>query len=126
MSDAADLSPTPDRIEDPSPAPDTGPVPAPSGGRTGARSGRVKTRLLGFGAAQGATPDPFDTAAAQPPAHHASFPVGWLVVVDGPGRGAAFTIFDGVTQIGRGPSQAVRLDFGDNSISRGKSCRDRL
>ena len=30
----------------------------------------------------------------------------------------AFTLFDGVSQIGRGEGQSVRLDFGDNSISR--------
>jgi pSer/pThr/pTyr-binding forkhead associated (FHA) protein len=35
-----------------------------------------------------------------------------------PGPGAAFTIFEGVAQIGRGETQAVRLDFGDTSISR--------
>ena len=46
------------------------------------------------------------------------FPAGWIVVVDGPGRGASFTLQVGVSQIGRGEEQAVRLDFGDTSISR--------
>ena len=34
------------------------------------------------------------------------------------GQGAAFTLFEGVSQIGRGEDQAIRLDFGDTSISR--------
>ncbi|WP_317055349.1 FHA domain-containing protein [Roseovarius rhodophyticola] len=96
-------------------------VPLPAAGRgAGGRSGRVKTRILGFTAPAAASEDPFEKAGgtAKPTDASASFPVGWLVVVDGPGRGAAFTIFDGVTQIGRGEDQTVRLNFGDNSISR--------
>ncbi len=96
-------------------------VPLPAAGRgAGGRSGRVKTRILGFTAPAAASEDPFEKAGgtAKLTDASASFPVGWLVVVDGPGRGAAFTIFDGVTQIGRGEDQTVRLNFGDNSISR--------
>ncbi len=96
-------------------------VPLPAAGRgAGGRSGRVKTRILGFSSPSTASEDPFEKAASTPaPAEtSANFPVGWLVVVDGPGRGTSFTIFDGVTQIGRGEDQTVRLDFGDNSISR--------
>ena len=48
----------------------------------------------------------------------AEFPTGWIVVTEGPGRGACFTLGDGVSQIGRGEDQAIRLDFGDTSISR--------
>lgn len=93
-------------------------VPAPAIGRAAGRSGRVKTRILGF-SAPAATQDPFEKAvASQTKQKAAQFPVGWLVVTDGPGRGAAFTLFDGVSQIGRGEDQTVRLDFGDNSISR--------
>lgn len=93
-------------------------VPPPSTGRAGA--GRAKTRLLGFSRGEDESADPFgdgatDAAAA---AERGRFPVGWLVVSDGPGRGAYFTLFSGVSQIGRGEDQAVRLDFGDNSISR--------
>ena len=36
----------------------------------------------------------------------------------GPGRGSAFTLFNGVSKIGRAEDQTVALDFGDNSISR--------
>ncbi|OBY24183.1 FHA domain-containing protein [Leisingera sp. JC1] len=71
-------------------------------------------------------PEPVRQAEAQPapaaqmaaPPGYTQFPVGWLAVVQGPGRGAAFTLFSGVTVIGRGEDQTVRLDFGDNSISR--------
>lgn len=110
-------------------------VPSPAAGRGSRRAGRVKTRLLGFNTAQNEVRDPFAAKGAQvapfeaaqpepvapePAATEQSrqFPVGWLVVVSGPGRGASFTLFAGVAQIGRGASQSVRLDFGDNSISR--------
>lgn len=90
-------------------------VPAPAAGRGANRSGRVKTRLLGFDAESAGLANPFEK-----PASRASdpFPVGWLVVVAGPGRGAAFALHDGVSRIGRGEDQTVCLNFGDNSISR--------
>ncbi|QFT92144.1 hypothetical protein FIU86_04770 [Roseovarius sp. THAF9] len=93
-------------------------VPQPAVGRGASRHGRVKTRLLGFNTAMETDADPMlenDKAGAAP---YTSFPVGWLIVVDGPGRGSAFTLFQGVSTIGRGEDQTVRLDFGDNSISR--------
>lgn len=110
---------TRDPVEEP---PVTAPVemPAPSGGRAARRGGgRVKTRLLGFGQADEGDADPFAqtpaTGTAQPGRR---FPVGWLAVVQGDGRGTVFTLFSGVSQIGRGEDQDVRLDFGDTSISR--------
>lgn len=94
-------------------------VPASSAGRGMGRAGRAKTRLLGFNTGMGKDSDPFARAAGSPEeAAYTQFPVGWLIVVEGPGRGAAFTLFNGVSQIGRGEGQTVRLDFGDNSISR--------
>ncbi|WP_260013829.1 FHA domain-containing protein [Leisingera aquaemixtae] len=93
-------------------------VPAPSMGRGASRAGRVKTRLLGFSPAQAAASDPFARSAEAAAPGYTQFPVGWLAIVQGPGRGAAFTLFSGVTVIGRGADQTVRLDFGDNSISR--------
>ena len=95
-------------------------------GRAGRSAGRVKTRLLGF-QADGGAQDVFEAAkqkaaeaaaAPAPAAGHTQFPVGWIVVVEGPGRGACFTMYNGVSNIGRGEDQAVRLDFGDTSISR--------
>lgn len=91
-------------------------LPTPE--RTGRRAGRVKTRLLGFEAAQDLTDDPIETAKAVGPAGPARFPAGWIVVIRGPGRGAFFPILTGVSQIGRGEDQAIKLDFGDGSISR--------
>jgi hypothetical protein len=94
-------------------------VPAPAVGRAGRRAGRVKTRLLGFNRAGDAGTDPFgDVAASTATPQRETFPVGWLVIVEGPGRGHAFSIFAGASMIGRGEDQMIRLDFGDNSISR--------
>jgi len=44
--------------------------------------------------------------------------VGWLVVVDGPGRGAALPIGYGNNRIGRAPTEQVCLDWGDDQVSR--------
>ena len=93
-------------------------VPKPSTGRGLGGSGRVKTRLLGFGAPNNQSIDAIAKSATKEAATHTSFLVGWLVVTEGPGKGAAFTLYDGLTQIGRGEGQSVRLNFGDNSISR--------
>lgn len=90
-------------------------VPTPSVGRGSGRSGRVKTRLLGFNPGGLAPASPFEKAAA--PAD-TNFPVGWMVVVSGPGRGASFPLYDGVAKIGRGEDQAIALNFGDSAISR--------
>ena len=97
----------------------TAPVVA---GRAGRSAGRVKTRLLGF-QTDTETNDIFANKAAEAASAPAAtpevtFPAGWIVVIDGPGRGASFTLINGVSQIGRGEDQAVRLDFGDTSISR--------
>jgi hypothetical protein len=44
--------------------------------------------------------------------------VGWLVVVDGPGRGQFRPIFYGQNAVGRGQDLRVSIDFGDQRISR--------
>lgn len=44
--------------------------------------------------------------------------VGWLVIVDGPGRGNHCAVYYGQNSIGRGPDQRVRLGFGDTRIAR--------
>lgn len=89
-------------------------------GRAGRSAGRVKTRLLGFQADDGGSKDVFAQNAEKEEslATPTLFPAGWIVVIDGPGRGSCFTVHTGVSQIGRGEDQAVRLDFGDTSISR--------
>lgn len=87
-------------------------------GRAGRSAGRVKTRLLGFQAEDDGQQDVFEKSAEATAAAQVMFPAGWIVVVAGPGRGSCFTLLNGVSQIGRGEDQAVRLDFGDTSISR--------
>ena len=110
----------PKPVEETPTVPDMVAVPAPASGRSGRGAGRVKTRLLGFGMPDAPMHDPF--AQEDQPQSSASpqttFPVGWLVVTAGPGRGTSFALQDGVSQIGRGEDQAIRLDFGDTSISR--------
>jgi hypothetical protein len=44
--------------------------------------------------------------------------VGWLVVVEGPGRGRSLTLGYGMNSIGRSKDARVSLDFGDEEISR--------
>ena len=94
-------------------------LPAPSAGRAGRRAVRSKTRVLGFNRGEDAASDPFGaTPDATATPQRETFPVGWLVIVDGPGIGHAFSLFTGASMIGRGEDQVIRLDFGDNSISR--------
>jgi hypothetical protein len=88
-------------------------------GLAGRRAGRVKTRLLGFNRTGDAEHDPFGQAPeATATAQSEKYPVGWLVIVEGPGVGHSFSLFTGASMIGRGEDQVIRLDFGDNSISR--------
>jgi hypothetical protein len=75
-----------------------------------------KTRVLGFHAPE-LEIDPI-SAVAHRTAPEVRFPAGWLVVVDGPGRGAFFAVTTSVSSIGRGADQSISLNFGDASISR--------
>jgi hypothetical protein len=70
--------------------------------RPGARGARTDA-----GAAPGTTPG---DEPADPPA-------GWLVIVDGPGKGHAVTVGIGANSIGRNPDQRIALSFGDEHIS---------
>jgi hypothetical protein len=125
-------TPAPTATPAPMPAPMTSPAPAvaPAALQAGVPSpalapdatrrpgGRVRTRLLGFHSADDLAPDPMAAGPVARPAGPAQFPVGWVVVIDGPGRGAAFTLAAGVSSIGRDETQAIQLDFGDTAISR--------
>jgi hypothetical protein len=95
-------------------------VPGPAIGRAGGkRAGRVKTRLLGFDSLDRACePDPFETGQTAPPRRSSAFRWAGSWSSQAPGRGASFTLFNGVSAIGRGDDQPVKLDFGDTSISR--------
>ncbi|NSY41358.1 FHA domain-containing protein [Leisingera sp. ANG59] len=83
-----------------------------------ARKRRAKTRLLGFDTSDGDVVNLFDSSGAAAPARDTKFPVGWIVVADGPGYGESFTLKAGMSAIGRCEDQAVALDFGDTAISR--------
>ncbi|MDX5351298.1 MAG: FHA domain-containing protein, partial [Paracoccaceae bacterium] len=93
----------------------------------GRRSSRTKTRVLGF-EPQLASVEPLldqgrmdvltDLGEPGAKATMVMHPTGWLVITAGPGRGAAFPLSQGVSQIGRGSDQTVALDFGDMAISR--------
>ena len=91
-------------------------APAPSDDRRG----RVKTTFLGFERADTHVQDMIETAepVAKTEAAQETFPVGWLVVTAGPGRGTCITLTEGLMQIGRNDDQAIQLDFGDTGISR--------
>nr|WP_242678940.1 FHA domain-containing protein [Rhodobacter calidifons] len=90
------------------------------------RPTRTKTRVLGFEAQPAAVVPLFEGAGGLPIAEatpapgkgYVMFPVGWLVIKDGPGKGASFALSEGVSQIGRGADQTVSLDYGDMAISR--------
>ena len=43
--------------------------------------------------------------------------MGWLVVLEGPGRGGHRPIYGGSNTIGRSSNQRIPLDFGDQAIS---------
>ena len=45
--------------------------------------------------------------------------VGWLAIVEGPGKGRALQLGYGSNPIGRGETARVKLNFGDDQISRG-------
>lgn len=45
------------------------------------------------------------------------YPVGWLVVTDGPGRGRSFALHKGVSTIGTDPGETIPLAFGDKEIA---------
>lgn len=92
-------------------------VPDPTVGRARPRSNRVKTRLLGFEHADGSE-DVFEQTSKISKVPSVKDPVGWIVVVEGPGRGTAFTLLSGMSQIGRGEDQPIQLNFGDATISR--------
>ncbi|WP_209597299.1 FHA domain-containing protein [Ruegeria sp. HKCCSP351] len=84
------------------------------------RRSRVKTTFLGFERADTHVQELIETSepVSKTEAARETFPVGWLVVTAGPGRGASITLTEGLMQIGRNDDQAIQLDFGDTGISR--------
>ena len=80
------------------------------------RSGRIRTRLLPEGEEDTSYTPPVGTDNVR--GGRVRRPVGWLVVIEGPGAGDWFALENGLTHLGRGADQDVCLDFGDQSISR--------
>ena len=100
----------------PAPVPPAPTSMAPADAQAGSAK-RRSTRLLGFSAVE-ATPDVFASEPAAAPLPETRYPIGWLVVLEGPGLGMSYTLTSGLTTIGRAENQTVSLDFGDDSISR--------
>ena len=48
-------------------------------------------------------------------------PTGWLVAINGPGKGSVLTVGIGNNGVGRGDEPRVPIPFNDNEISRGQS-----
>jgi FHA domain len=63
--------------------------------------GQAETQLIGKGGA----------------IHHDPV-VGWVVIIEGPGKGRSLELGVGANHIGRAPTQKICLDFGDATISR--------
>ncbi|MCU0902929.1 MAG: FHA domain-containing protein [Tabrizicola sp.] len=88
------------------------------------RATRTKTRVLGFEPQPASVVPLFDEGRMEETIEPGDksgvvmYPTGWLVIKEGPGRGAAFPVMRGVSQIGRGSDQTIALDFGDMAISR--------
>ncbi len=111
----AELAPEPVAAE-----PEEAEAPAPAPAPAEDRRSRVKTTFLGFDRADTHVQELIETAepVAKTESTQQVFPVGWLVVTSGPGRGACVTLTEGLMQIGRNDDQAIQLDFGDTGISR--------
>ena len=96
------------------PAPQGGEEPAAAGQQQGESrskgSEEEKTRLVG-GRRTDEEHTEADRAMDDPV-------VGWLVVVEGPGKGQAMQLGYGSNPLGRGATDRVKLDFGDDQISR--------
>ncbi|WP_170372640.1 FHA domain-containing protein [Ruegeria arenilitoris] len=111
---AADAEPVATEPEEPEAAPEVAEAPASD------RRSRVKTTFLGFERPDTHVQELIETAepVAKSETAGATFPVGWLAVTSGPGRGSSITLTEGLMQIGRNDDQAIQLDFGDTGISR--------
>lgn len=95
---AAVVPPVPDRVQTPV-------VP---------QADADKTQLLGMGRVTAEQP----TGAENATDAMADPTVGWLVVIDGPGKANVLRLGYGLNSIGRGEADRVRVDFGDQQISR--------
>lgn len=77
-----------------------------------------KTRLMGFDTSDGHVTELFSEEKKTKETTRFQYPVGMVMVTKGPGFGECFAVKTGMSQIGRGEDQAIKLDFGDMAISR--------
>ena len=77
--------------------------------------GDPNTRIVGI-----VPPSPRPRRSARDPM--ADPPVGWLVIVKGPGKGNVATLGSGHNAVGRDRTARVPLDYGDQAISRTSHC----
>ncbi len=82
--------------------------------RAAGRKRRMNARMMGYENDRGDMTDDEEFSADG----RVMFPVGFILVVKGRGRGAFFPLESGLSTIGRGSDQTVALTFGDKTISR--------
>jgi hypothetical protein len=87
-------------------------------GQATQRSGEPVTPAQAMGPAMGPALGTAKTELVRSETFDVEPVVGWVVVVDGPGRGGYRPVYVGMNSIGRGPDQRVCLNFGDETISR--------
>ena len=90
--------------------------PQPS--KPATRKKQAKTRLIALERSEPQVIDLISNRKQAAKDTKNQFPVGWLVVIGGPGQGRFFPLHSGLMQIGRGEDQQISLDFGDTTISR--------
>ena len=114
---------TPDagRLEDPTRPMQQRPTTPEGGGQAtdaGRSDGEERTRLNTGGRTRQKGTQPSEEHAEK--ADGMNDPVvGWLAIVEGPGKGKAMQLGYGSNSIGRGETARVKLNFGDDLISRG-------
>lgn len=86
--------------------------PEPGDRKTRIAGGFRRSRFRSDSGEPAATDTPLDPNVSEDPV------VGWLVVVDGPGKGSSVRLGMGQNSIGRGKHARVRVNFGDDQISR--------
>lgn len=101
---------------------DTAIVEAAIAAPTPTRRRRNATRLIGFEHSDDAVTDLFDQKSNDGDHAALMFPVGWVLVIEGEGRGTCYGLTKGLNQVGRGEENSITLDFGDTSISRKNHC----
>jgi len=86
--------------------------------KTTSPAAEPKTKVLSAGSISGDTTGDNGASSGAYIDPNSGPVVGWLVVVDGPGRGQFRGIYNGVNSIGRGDDQRICLNFGDEALSR--------